>query len=188
VQHWHAPDAEHDGVPITHFLHAETTHGPPSPEPDEPELLPFPGVHLPALHTSPAAVQSVHEAPPVPHATSVSPPWHVPTASQHPLHVCPHVPPEPLLEDEALPEPPLEVEVLPESQQPFGHDVPSHAMPPPFGPEELPDAEPDPPLLDVPADELPLLEPLPEDEAAGTAASIPHMQGPKPLPSALHTW
>jgi hypothetical protein len=56
--------------------------------------------------------------------------------------------------------------------------------------EEPPDAAPDDPLLlDGPEDELSVpFEPLPEEEGTATAASLPHVQGPRPLPSGLHTW
>jgi hypothetical protein len=41
----------------------------------------------PAEHTSPFALQFVHDAPPVPHVAVVIPVWQVPVMSQHPAHV-----------------------------------------------------------------------------------------------------
>jgi hypothetical protein len=110
TQHWHAPAAEQEAVPSTHFLHAVGLHPPPLDEVDEPLLLLLPelelltGMHAPALHV-PLGVQSVQAAPPVPHTVSdcAEESWHVPLMSQQPFaqlvlsHVVPPLDPPVLL-------------------------------------------------------------------------------------------
>jgi hypothetical protein len=192
VQHWQAPVAEQLPLPMVHGLHDERTQ-PASREPEELDADPLDEIEntqLPPVQTPAPAVQSAHAAPREPQAKSITPDWQVAVESQHPVgHVAAlHCAPAPLLDDEEL------VAQVVESQgSVLASDTPDELLD-----AELPEAdgapldaelpETDCSPLDVlePPDPPPLLEEDVLDPTASPAA--PHMQGPRPLPSALQTW